>query len=588
MKARPALIKKPPLPRPLKSKFLLRVSGPPDGHWLLYGKATDQKMKKTLFSRISVPAVCLLVLCANAAFALKVEYLPAVPRVTAGQISSPVPGGERPGREVAGGRALVKFSAEISSSARRDLLNASGFELAGELDFTGWSVVRLPAGMSVAASLPALRALAGVLAAEPSGVYRAAKVPHDPYLVEQYGLTRADAFRAWDFETGGSTRVTVAVLDTGIDGSHPDLLHKLSGISQAFAPDDFGTRTDNDPPTPACAHATNVAGIAAAATDNSYGIAGMSWGAGLLSLKVFEDGDCLPDCSDRAGALSCGTDDTAIIKAIDYAVLQHNSPGVGKIVINISLGQNTACGAPLQLAISNAVSKGLVLVASVGNNPSSVYSPANCMDVIPVGATDIDDNIAPFSARGAEMANRGVTAPGVGIFTIAPGPGFTSDSGTSLASPLVSGLAALIISARPGLSATDVGDIIRNSSDDLGTAGPDPLYGFGRVNAYKAMLLAVNGSIASFTPAAPRTGAYAFPNPYRPGAGPLSFFVPDEVSGAGLEINIYTSEGEKIKRLSSRTWDGRNEANRAVASGVYVFFMKTEKGTAKGKFAVLR
>ena len=530
-------------------------------------------------------SVSLLFLGASAAFTLEVEYLPVSVQ------SSPSGGGIRPVREVASGIALVKFSPEISSSSKRGLLSASGFELAKELDSIGWSVVGLSAGMSVASSLPALRALAGVLAAEPSGVYHTTKMPRDPYRVEQYGLTRTDAFRAWDFETGYSTRVTVAVLDTGIDGLHPDLVPKLSGTSQFF--DKYGNRTENNPPTPACSHATKAAGLAAAAADNSYGIAGMSWGAGLLSLKVFNDTDCLSDCSDAAGHDSCSTNDIAIIAAIDYAVSQQDSPATGKIVINMSLGQYTPCDSALQSAISNAAARGLVLVAAAGNDIASVDSPANCLDVIPVGATDVNDNIASFSARGSEMTNRGVAAPGVNVFTTAPGSAFSSDSGTSFASPLVAGLAALIISTRPALGASlagmrEAGDFIRNSADDLGTAGPDPVYGYGRVNAYKAMLLVVNSSSSSFTMAARQASAYAFPNPYRPGAGPLSFFVPDEIAGAGLEISIYTSEGEKIKQLAGQTWDGKTEAGQKTASGIYLFLMKTDKGKATGKFALLR
>ncbi len=543
-------------------------------------------MKKYLFAGISAPAVSLLLLCAPPSFALKAEYLPI-----AGQAAAPVPlsgGGARPLREVASGRALVKFSSGLSSSSKRDLLNSAGFKLVRELDLIGWSVVGLPAGMSVASALPVLGALPGVLSAVPSGVYRAEKIPHDPYLADQYGLVKADVFRAWDFETGFSTRVTVAVLDTGIDGSHPDLSPKLSGVSQFFDPDNSGARAPNDPPTPACSHATNVAGVAAAATDNHYGVAGMSWGAGLLSLKVFNDADCFADCTDKAGTDSCRTDDVTIISAIDYAAGLQDSPSTGKIVINMSLGQGTPCGAPLQLAADNAAGRGLVLTASAGNSPAGVDSPANCLNVIPVGATDINDNIAAFSARGSEMQARGVTAPGVSIFTAAPGPGYTYESGTSLAAPLVAGLAALIISARPALTSSGVGYFIRISADDLGAGGPDPIYGSGRVNAYKAMLFIVNGNASAFTPETSQPKAYAFPNPYDPGAGPLSFIVPDEISGANLEISIYTSEGEKIKSVFGRTWDGRNEAGRTAASGVYVFYMKTEKGRAKGKFALLR
>ena len=537
-------------------------------------------MKKTLFSRICVPAVFLLVFCVGAAFALKVEYLSAA----APSAAPAAGGGARPGREVASGRALVKFSSGLSSSSKKDLLGAAGFELVRELDFTGWSVVRLPEGMSVASSLPALKALTGVLAAEPSGVYRVKKIPNDSFLVNQYGLTKTDAFRAWGFETGFSTHVTVAVIDTGIDGSHPDLLTKLSGVSRFFDPVNSGSRTPDNPPTPACAHATEVAGVAAAATDNGIGVAGMSWGAGLLSLKVFNDADCFADCSGG----SCGTEDGAIVDAIEYAVSQQNSPATGKIVINMSLGQMWPCSGIMQAAVDKAVANGVVLVAAAGNDSSSVESPANCTGVISVGATDINDSIALFSSIGPEMTTQGVTAPGKDIYTTAPGAAYSFVSGTSFASPLVAGLAALIISTRPALSASQVGDIIRTSADDLLPAGPDPVYGFGRVNAYKALLSAVNGDFTAFTPPAPKKKAYAYPNPFRPGSGLLSFIVPDDISGSGLEIGIYTSEGERIKTLSNQTWDGKNNAGQKTASGVYLFFVETDKGSAMGKFALLR
>jgi len=326
--------------------------------------------------------------------------------------------------------------------------------------------------------------------------------------------------------------------------------------------------------------------VAAAASDNNYGIAGISWEARLLSLKIFNDADCNSDCSDAAAAAACSTDDVAIIKAINYAVGLNNSAATGRIILNMSIGEGVGCSVPLQAALTPAATAGLVLVAAAGNSPvGGIDSPANCLGVMPVGATDINDNIASFSARGAEMSSRGVVAPGVGIYTTDLRGSFAYGDGTSFASPFASGLAALVLSANPALTGVQAADIIRNSTDNLGAR---ETYGFGRVNAYKAVLLAL-GKLSLYSTSPEMAKAYAYPNPYKPSAGrPLAFSMPDAVFGSGLEIGIYTSEGEKVKKVSEPNWDGKNEAGYDVASGVYLFFMKTDSGSAVGKFAVLR
>ena len=124
----------------------------------------------------------------------------------------------------------------------------------------------------------------------------------------------------------------------------------------------------------------------------------------------------------------------------------------------------------------------------------------------------------------------------------------------------------------------------RNSADNRGTRNA---YGYGRVNSYKAVLRAV-GKESLYSTAAGLEKAFAYPNPYKPStARPLSFSMPDSVFGSGLEVSVYTSEGEKVKKLTEPVWDGKNEAGYDVASGVYLFIMKTDRGSAIGKFAVL-
>ncbi|MBI4801948.1 MAG: S8 family serine peptidase [Elusimicrobia bacterium] len=535
-------------------------------------------MVKTLFFRkiLLFLAALLPALAVSDVFAVNIERMAVSHAPSA-------PGAARL-REVISGAALVKFSSGTSSETKTAILAAAGFEIARELDFIGWTLVKLPPLMSVAAGLALLKAMPAVTAAEPNGVYRVGRASNDPLLAFQYGLNKTDAFRAWEYETGFSSRVTVAVLDTGIDGSHPELAPKLVAGSRHFDAT-TGTEDPADPLTPACNHATRVSGLAAAAADNASGIAGISWGAKLISLKIFNNGDCNPDCSP---ATTCGSSDAAIISAINYAVTLHNSAATGKIVVNMSIGdEGVTCGGPLQTTVNNAVSAGLLLVAAAGNNPSvavGVDAPANCTGVIPAGATDISDNLAPFSARGPEMASRGVTAPGGGIYTTDLNGAFADPSGTSFAAPFVSAVAALIWSAKPALTNAEVGDALRNSSDDLGSPGPDNYFGFGRVNAYKAILLA-KGLTASGSP----QKAYAYPNPYRVGSDRLLLFsIPAEILGGGLAIEIYSAEGEKVRKLTGLSWDGKNEAGRWAAGGVYLFLVKTDKGKARGKFALIR
>lgn len=150
---------------------------------------------------------------------------------------------------------------------------------------------------------------------------------------------------------------------------------------------------------------------------------------------------------------------------------------------------------------------------------------------------------------------------------------------------MTAGLAALVWSAKPTLSAAGVFDIMKNSADDLGAPGPDRDFGWGRINANKALRLAVTGT-ARFTGA---SKAAAYPNPFHPKTQRLlTFTVPAELLGPGVEVKIYTSEGELVKKLDGLAWDGRNAGGAAVASGVYLFRVKTDKDSAVGRFALIR
>lgn len=520
-------------------------------------------------------AALLGALCAAPAYAVRTERLSRV-SPSSGKASS---------LEVASGSALVRFKAGVSTAAAAAALEPGGFRIARSFDRFNWSVVVLPPGMSVQAGLGALAASPVVEWAEPNKVYRPAKSSNDTYLHLQYALAQVEAFAAWEYETGASSRVTVAVIDTGIDGGHPELQGKLAGTSRAINPDTFAA-SNNQPPTPACNHATRVAGVAAASADNSAGVAGLSWGAQLISMKVFLDSDCEDDCYDSPGQ-SCSTSESAIADAVQELIPLHNGPALGKIVVNMSLGSDlSGCSPAMQAAVNSAASAGIMLFAASGNLSRTVVdSPANCSGVIPVGATDQADRLAYFSNTDSTMTTKGLTAPGVELYTTDAGGGYASATGTSFASPMAAALAALVWSAKPAYTAAQVFDAMKNSADDLGAAGPDRDFGWGRINAFKSICSVLSCPASGVG----RKKVASYPNPFRPSIHRMvAFRLGEEMDTTGVEIKVYTSEGELIKKLDGLLWDGRNDAGAPVASGVYLFRVKTDKDSAVGKMALIR
>jgi len=380
-------------------------------------------------------AVLICSLPAGGAFALKVERFA---RVSAAS-------GKSAELEVAAGSAIVRFKAGVSTTAAAGILQSYGFSLVKEFPRYDFSLVHLPDGVGVGEGLARLKTFPVVDSASPDRVFRAKRVPDDPFVGRQYALAQVQAFGAWEYETGFSSRVTVALVDTGIDSSHPELSGKMVGTSRYFTPASSSLAYDDQPPIPACGHATRVAGVAAAASDNAAGVAGMSWGARLLSLRVFDKADCSGDCEQS----TCGTTDDAIAAAIDDLIPKNNSAAYGKIVINMSLGSTGGCSDdtlhPLKTVVDSAISAGLILFAAAGNEGYGYMdSPANCPGVIAVGATDDQDDLAYFSNTDPQMAVSGIAAPGVDIYTTDLNGGYAQASGTSFASPMAAGLAALL------------------------------------------------------------------------------------------------------------------------------------------------
>ncbi|MFH1724290.1 MAG: S8 family peptidase [Elusimicrobiota bacterium] len=548
-------------------------------------------------SRFAIPALAatLILLGADPARAIRIEKMSYVR-----------PNGVQAEIEVVSEEAVIQFSAETTPAERDAVLASIGARRIEEFPSAGWTHVGLAPGVPVSVGLTQLRGLSGVVRVQPNNVFRPSKIPNDPMFDSQYHLGKINAPAGWEYEVGDSSTVTVVVVDAGVEKTHPDLQSKLVGSAQFQFCDVNNSGTCGVDPGPlACNHGTMVAGVAAASTNNGFGVSGVSWRAKVFSIKVFPHSGCNPtsdpapgDCPLTAG---CVTNDTTMWKALNYARLNlHNKPQFGKVVVNMSIGGAATCGwqdAFIQTEINNAVGDGMVIVVSAGNDGGAVNSPGNCSNVIPVGATDKYDNIASFSSRGTELASNGVVAPGVSLVTTDVGGGYTAGAtGTSFSAPIVSGLAALILAEKPAYTPAQVQAAIRNSADGIGVsslglaAGSRPsgnVSGAGRVNAFRAMKLVVEGTLAGF---AGDEKVIAFPNPFRTGTHrTATISIPRGLQSTSASIRIYTIDGQMVRDLGAQTtWDGANDSGLPVATGVYIILVTTDAGSERARVAVIR
>jgi thermitase len=293
----------------------------------------------------------------------------------------------------------------------------------------------------------------------------------DPRFDDQWGLTKARFPGAWN--TAQGTGANIALVDSGIDSNHPDIVDATppDTRSKIVAQHDFveGDEIAND----AFGHGTHVAGIAGALTNNQEGVAGGCPECGLLVAKVM----------DAQG----GVEDADAVSGIEWSVAN------GADVVNLSFG-GRADSEILEYAIKQASSGGVVIVAAAGNAGTNrrIY-PAAYRATIAVSATTKRNKLAGFSSYGNWVD---LAAPGVGILSTVPtngcnfclrpaGTNYESWSGTSMSAPFVSALAGLL--ASQGMSASSIRQRMQATATDLGPAGKDSYYGYGRINADSAV-----------------------------------------------------------------------------------------------------
>jgi thermitase len=356
-------------------------------------------------------------------------------------------GSLKPGDPIPG-EIVVKYhdGAAVSSFAMNLSLNARLLRVSAG---TEAQTLKVP---DVAAALRRLRSVPEVKFAEPNYVVSAAFDPNDPYRSSQWALSKINAPQAWELSQGTST-IKIAIIDTGVDLDHPDLASKIDGgfdfvNNDAVADDDHG-------------HGTHCAGLAAAATNNGLGVAGVGFNSHIIPIKVL-------------GANGSGSTST-IAAGIEYAV------NAGAKVISLSLGGPSNSSA-MNDAVNYAWSNGVIVVAAAGNsNTSAMFYPAASTNAIAVGATDQNDAKASFSNFGTWVD---VAAPGVSLLSTYLNGQYLNMSGTSMATPVVAGLAALLWE---DLGSATAPSVVRNKLEST----CDPIAGgwviFGRVNALRAL-----------------------------------------------------------------------------------------------------
>ncbi len=460
-----------------------------------------------------------------------------------------------------------------------------------------------------------LRAQPGVLGAAPDLHLRLDIVPNDPQFGQEWWLsTSAAAVYAqpgWERETG-EPGAAIAIMDTGVDLGHEDLASKIwtnpgeipgNGIDDdhdGYVDDvhgwDFGD-ADNDPdPEPMIDptygidlgwHGTFVAGLAAAATNNAVGIAGIAWGCPIMPLKV----------SDAAGNITL----TSVASAFDYAVAMHPA------VLNMSFGApDTSSASVFQALVNEAVAADIVCVAAAGNDGTDAPTyPADCDSVIAVASTNASNVRSSFSNWGPHVD---MCAPGEGMWsTIARNyvyddisqiyfeylwgwdgvTPYMENDGTSFSAPIVSGAAALLRSLAPTITANDVArQLVRTGDYKLYDNWIGP-----KLDIDRALT-----NVLAVTPDAPAAGRLELapaPNPAAeattlrfvlPSAGPVRLAIYD-ASGRLVRVIV---EGARASGAHALAWDLRSADGVAVRPGLYFARLETAGGRVTRRIAVLR
>lgn len=463
---------------------------------------------------------------------------------------------------------LLRFKSSADNQTRQQVLQSASCTEAKRFRLVqGLTLVNVQSGMSMKNALARLRNNSQVLYAEPNFIVSAAAAPNDPRFPELYGLDNngqtggtpdadIDAHEAWDTETG--TDVIVAVIDTGLDYNHEDIVGNVwnnpgeipnNGIDDDnngfiddvrgwdFVNDDNDPFDDND-------HGTHVSGTIAAVGNNGIGVVGVNWSAQIMPLKFLS-------------AAGSGTTADAI-SSLDYAVM------MGARISNNSWGGGGFSQALFD-SIAAAQTAGHLFVAAAGNagvntDASPSYPASYDLDnIVSVAATDDNDALASFSNFGAITVDLG--APGVSILSTTPANTYSSFSGTSMASPHVAGAAALVLAADPSLDLVGLKAVLMDSVDTIGALLGITVTG-GRLNVDNAIagLVRVDVTPTAATIAAGNTQQYTATG----GTAPYTWSVSDSnlasIDATGLltalapgQVTVNATDANNVSGTASAT-----------------------------------
>ncbi|OYT63646.1 hypothetical protein B6U67_02190, partial [Methanosarcinales archaeon ex4484_138] len=390
--------------------------------------------------------------------------------------------------------------------------------------------------------------------------------PTEIQSANTWGINKINASAVWNLGINGSG-ITVAVVDTGVDASHTDLddlddnsstsdpkvidwKDYVNGVETAYDDDGHGTHVSG-----------TISGTGAGGTQT-----GVAPGTRLLAAKAFD--------STGAGYVSDSLD------AFGWAV----ENGADIISYSAGGGNCSNSGVAWENTINNSISAGVTVIAAAGNDgpwSNTISCPACLNKTVAVGATDSEDNIADFSSRGPVIYNGStytkpdVSAPGVSVTSTIVGGGYGLNSGTSMATPHVSGTVALMLQANKSLTPQEIKEILETAVD-LGTPGKDNTYGSGRIDAYAAVVLAARVVIANYTITPTPTNTDPFINATATSSTNITYAEyyittdPGKHNATPINATDGSFDDETIENLSAAI------NITALTDGVYQVFMRAQ------------